>query len=199
MGAKGQPMQPEDIARAVGLMALAAAIGASLLISQRRALGRMAQWAATWGLIFVGVALAYGLWSDIRLTRPQQAVLIQNSMITLPRQRDGHFYLTLGLNDTPVTFMIDTGASDVVLSRKDARRIGLDPDALAYYGSAATANGRVSTARVDLATVTLEGAPEQPLTAWVNDGAMPHSLLGMRFLERFSKIELMGDRMILQR
>ncbi|MDP5327774.1 MAG: retroviral-like aspartic protease family protein, partial [Paracoccaceae bacterium] len=73
------------------------------------------------------------------------------------------------------------------------------PDALAYYGSAATANGRVSTARVDLATVTLEGAPEQPLTAWVNDGAMPHSLLGMRFLERFSKIELMGDRMILQR
>ena len=40
---------------------------------------------------------------------------------------------------------------------------------------------------------------EREVPASVTDGAMEASLLGMRYLERFAKIEIAGNRMILER
>ena len=51
----------------------------------------------------------------------------------------------------PVRFMVDTGASDIVLSRRDAERVGIEPGSLSYLGRARTANGAVATAPVRLA------------------------------------------------
>jgi len=56
----------------------------------------------------------------------------------------------------------------------------------------------VRTARVKLADVALGPVVDASLTAWVTDGEMPESLLGMDYLGRFS-IEISGARMILTR
>ena len=53
---------------------------------------------------------------------------------------DGHYYLSVDINGAPVNFVVDTGATDLVLTRKDAARVGLDPDSLIYQGRANTAN-----------------------------------------------------------
>ena len=106
----------------------------------------------------------------------------------VPRAFDGHYYLTLDLNGVPVDFVVDTGATDMVLTRADAARIGLDPDALAYTGVAGTANGQVRTARVRLDEVSLGGILDRNLPASVNEGVMDTSLLGMSYL-RMSKCE----------
>src|SRR5438128_1340017 len=43
----------------------------------------------------------------------------------LRRAPDGHFYADAQINGTTIHFLVDTGASVVVLSREDAQRAGL--------------------------------------------------------------------------
>lgn len=193
-------MDSDAVARLLYLGLLGGVIGGYFLLSNRRRLGAMAQQGAIWGLIFVGVVAGYGLWSDIRQdVMPRQAVFTDGAAprIEVPRAADGHYYLTLQIDGTPVNFMVDTGASDVVLSREDARRVGLDPDELTYLGRAGTANGMVRTARVTLNDVRLGPFQDDRLTAWVSEGEMPGSLLGMAYLNRFGRIEIAGGRLVL--
>ncbi|NBC96891.1 MAG: TIGR02281 family clan AA aspartic protease [Deinococcus-Thermus bacterium] len=169
-------------------------------LTHRQSLGQGLRQAGLWALIFLGVIAAYGLWTDIQGTvTPRQAVFSDEGRIEVPKSGDGHYHMTLEVNGTPVRFVVDTGASDIVLSAEDARRVGIDPDELAYAGVANTANGRVSTARVWLDEVSLGGVIEERVPALVNGGEMMGSLLGMSYLDRFAEIRIGGDRLTLIR
>ena len=149
-------------------------------------------------LIFVGVMAGYGLWNDLKTDIAPQQMISEAGIIDVPRAEDGHYYLTLQINGTPVQFLADTGATNMVLSQSDARRIGIDPDTLVYLGTAQTANGIVRTARVELPTVELGPYRDAEFSAWVNDGDMDKSLLGMDYLSLY-RVELAGNKMILRR
>jgi len=193
-------MPGDDIARLLYLVLLGSAIAGYFLLSNRQRLGQVAQQAAVWGLIFVGAIAGVGLWSDIRQdVAPRQTVFGEEARVEVPRAADGHYYMTVEVNGTPVRFVVDTGATDVVLTREDARRAGLDPDALDYYGQARTANGVVRTAPVRLEEVALGPIEDRGVRAFVNAGEMRESLLGMGYLNRFERIEFVRDRMILTR
>ncbi|MEZ5913821.1 MAG: TIGR02281 family clan AA aspartic protease [Paracoccaceae bacterium] len=189
----------DQIGRLLYLVLLLAAIGGYLMVEARGRMGPALRAAAAWGLIFLGVIAGYGLWSDIR----RQVLPMQQSQsdgsVEVPRAADGHYYLTLEIAGTPVRFVVDTGATDVVLSQEDARRIGIDPEALDYLGSATTANGVVRTASVRLSDVRLGPIRDDSLRASVNAGELDGSLLGMSYLQRFSRIEIAGDRLVLTR
>lgn len=192
-------MTGDDFARFIYLAILATAIIGWFLAENRKSLGKTARMATAWGLIFVGVVAAYGLWSDIRSdVLPRQSVIGQN-VIEVPRSFDGHYHLTLFLNDTAVDFIVDTGASDVVLSLEDAKRIGLNPDNLIFSGSASTANGSVATASAKIENLRLGKIHDQGVRVSVNGGEMDGSLLGMSYLQRFSRIEIARDKLILTR
>jgi aspartyl protease family protein len=103
------------------------------------------------------------------------------------------------VNGEPVRFVVDTGATQIVLSKSDARRVGLDVDDLVYLGRAYTANGEVRTAPVKLDTVSIGPIKDSNVRAVVNDGAMEGSLLGMEYLQRFSSVEIGGGKLILTR
>ncbi len=154
------------------------------------------QQAAIWGLIFCGVIIVYSFRDVIeRELYPGSAVLVNGDQIELSRARDGHFYAVLEINGNDVEFIVDTGASNVVLTREDAARVGFDPDGLSYLGRANTANGTVRTASVRLSTVSFGGTIVNDLRAAVNDGPMFSSLLGMSYLSRFTRIEIEGNRL----
>ncbi len=195
-------MQGGDIASIFYLTLLGGALLAYLLISSREGLSTMLRHAVLWGLIFIGVVAAYGLWQDAFPDR-SAALVTGEGQISIPRARDGHYYLTLEVNQTPVRFVVDTGATDLVLSQRDAAAAGLDPDSLAYLGQARTANGVVPIARVSLDQVVLaEGdlrIEDQRVSAFVNQGELDTSLLGMGYLERFARIEIASGRLILTR
>lgn len=191
-------MSTDQIMQATYLGLLAAAIGGSYLFANKGNLGKVTQQGAIWGLIFVGTIAAIGLWGDIsRDVSGRQAVV--GDEIIVPQSRDGHYYMTLDVNGTPVDFVVDTGASQVVLSQFDARRVGLDPTALNYLGIANTANGQVRTAAVTLDTVTLGGYRDENVRAVVNGGEMNGSLLGMTYLSRYDSISITDGELILSR
>lgn len=192
-------MSGDQIANLAYLSLLVVAVGGWFMAQNRGNLGRAAQHAAVWGFIFLGVIAAYGLWSDIsQEVAPRQSV-VGDSRVEIPRGQDGHYMLTLTVNGTPVDFVVDTGATDIVLSQRDAERIGLDPQSLAYLGSAQTANGTVRTAAVRLDTVALGGIEDRDLRAVVNEGALDGSLLGMTYLHLYDRIEIENGQMVLIR
>jgi clan AA aspartic protease (TIGR02281 family) len=110
----------------------------------------------------------------------------------------GHFLIEAWVNGEPITFLVDTGASDIVLTPDDARRIGLEPRTLEYTQSFATANGEVRAAPVVLREIRVGELQLFDLDASVNEAALPVSLLGMSFLEELSGYEVQGRTLILR-
>lgn len=192
-------MDSDNIASLLYLVLLGAAIAGWLIAENRANLGQTARMALVWGLIFLGVVAGYGLWSDVRDDiLPRQSVEVDTGIISVPRGPDGHFHLRLALNDTPVDFLVDTGASDIVLTMDDARRIGLDTDNLAFIGIAMTANGTVRTAYTNVVELALGPVVFNDVTVAVNEGEMSGSLLGMAYLNRFSRLEIADNTLRLQ-
>ena len=93
--------------------------------------------------------------------------------------------------------MVDTGASGMVLARHDAETLGIAPESLMFLGEAYTANGVVRTARVTLPLVQLGPFENRDFRAFVTEGEMQGSLLGMDYLGQF-RMEFTGNRLILR-
>lgn len=194
-------MDADQITRLVYLGVLGTALLSYALISGRQGIGASLRHLILWGLIFVGVAAGYGLWQDVG---PQNRVSVTgDGAIVFRAERDGHFRVGLSVNGQPIDFIVDTGASDLVLSQKDATRVGLDPQTLPYLSRARTANGVVGLARVTLDEVVLAHDDlvfrDTQVSAFVNEGELDISLLGMGYLRRYARIAIEGDRLMLER
>lgn len=193
-------MSSDDTARLIYLGLLGAVIAGVYVVQGRRNIGQVLQYGLIWAFLFIGVAAAYGLWTDIQRDALRgQMTQIGAGQIAVPLQADGHYYLTLDVNGQPIRFVVDTGASDIVLTAGDARAAGIDTDALIYSGRANTANGQVRTAPVRLDRVRLGDVTDENVRAVVNEGDMNESLLGMGYLQRWGKIEIAGGELVLTR
>ena len=192
-------MSGDDFGRLAYLILLGLAVGGYFVAQGRASLGKTAQQATIWGVIFIGVIAGVGLWSDIRDDVAPRQSMIGTDMIEVPRGPDGHYHLTLDLNDTYVDFVVDTGASGIVLSQSDAVRIGIDAGALVFSGSAMTANGPVRTARIRVSKMQLGDIVDRDVPVYVNEGEMGRSLLGMDYLQQVRRIEIEDGRLILTR
>ncbi len=189
-----------DQAVLVYLILILLVVGGSMIISSRGQLNRTLQQASIWALIFVGAIGAYSLRDRVESSLyPERAMISEQGTVSFNRARDGHFYAEIEINGKKVEFVIDTGASDIVLSEQDAENLGYPVGDLIYSGRASTANGMVPIARITLDTITLGRFTDRRIPATVNGGELETSLLGMRYLERFRKIEIAGSRLTLTR
>ncbi|MGC3936785.1 retropepsin-like aspartic protease family protein [Roseobacter sp. EG26] len=193
-------MDSFDTGRLIYLIVLGLMVVGWFFAQSRQSMNKTLQHAAVWGFIFLGAIAAFGLWEDISNTvRPQQTVFEEQGKIIVPRSPDGHYYIAARVNGAPIQFVLDTGATEMVLTRRDAMTAGLTPDRLNFSGRAMTANGEVRTAPVRLATVTLGPVTDENLTAVVNEAEMSHSLLGMTYLQRWGRIEISNGELVLTR
>lgn len=113
-------------------------------------------------------------------------------------ERSGHFLVDAVVNGADVRFVVDTGASTLVLSRDDAARAGIDSHALVFSERFATANGVALGAPVTLREFRVGSFSLHDVRATVMAGPMPVSLLGMSVLSRFAGHEVQGDKLILR-
>ena len=193
------PMDTDQTADTIYLALLGGALLLSYILASRTGLGKMLQQMGIWVLIFMGAIAVIGMWPEIQRTITPRQTVVDATTIVLPRARDGHYYLTLNINDVPVDFVVDTGATQIVLTQEDAARIGIDTDSLSYLGTASTANGTVRTASVRLDRVELGEIVDTRLRAVVNNGQMSGSLLGMTYLSNFDSITIKDSELILSR
>jgi aspartyl protease family protein len=196
---RGENMRSVDPVQLIYLTVLAMAVIGWFIAENRNNLNNVLKQGIVWLLLIVGLMAGYGLWDDIQRDNSRAQYIGPAGQIEVPRQGDGHYYLTLMLNGVPVDFMIDTGATSVALSQADAMRIGTDPATLRYTSTAYTANGVVRTARLEGVEFELNGMRDRGVETFVSQGDQDGSLLGMSYLSRYSKIEITGDRLMLIR
>ncbi len=110
----------------------------------------------------------------------------------------GHFLLEAEVNGEPVDFLVDTGASLVVLGSETAERLGFELDSLQYTGTARTANGTAPIARVILDEIVIGDLTVRAVEAAVVRKPMATSLLGMSFLARLDGYEVRDGRLVLR-
>lgn len=152
--------------------------------------------ATIWVMIFLGTVLLFSFRHDIEAALLSNSTMqVEGDVIVLTRASDGHFYATLDVNAAPIEFVVDTGATSIVLSKSDATRAGLDPDNLVFSGRANTANGVVETAPARVAVMQLGDRIDRNLRVSVNGGELDTSLLGMAYLNRFGRLEIERNKM----
>ncbi|MDW7745431.1 TIGR02281 family clan AA aspartic protease [Halomonas sp.] len=115
--------------------------------------------------------------------------------LVLERNRAGHFVATGRINDQPVEFLLDTGATYVAVPAGMAERLGLESTGSAWFN---TANGRVRGELTLLDEVSLGGFSAREVRGSISPGLTGEAaLLGMSFLDRFD-IEIRDARMVLR-
>lgn len=159
--------------------------------------------ALLWLIIVMALVLGYSFRGDLRSSRlfaelvPSHIQQTADGGYSIAASQDGHFHLEALVNDMPLDFMIDTGASDIVLSPHDAQLAGFDIETLNYTRSYQTANGLVSGAPVKIDTMIIGPLTLQDIPASVNGAPMDTSLLGMAFLKQFRRYEVNDDKLTL--
>ncbi len=155
---------------------------------------------AGWIIIFGVLGLGYSIWNGTSRIgsefNPAGGEIVENA-ITFRPDRSGHYYIQAQVNNTDINFMVDTGATHVVLTMDDAEKIGYDLDALTFDQPASTANGIVFSAEVQFGSVTVGPIRVENIDGYVNQGELDVSLLGMSFLNQLSGYEVRGGLLTL--
>ena len=115
--------------------------------------------------------------------------------IALTADGRGHFIAQGSINNRPVQFMVDTGASVVAIGQGEADRLGLN------YKSGRqvmmnTANGAAPGWLFKINTLRVGDVVAYEVDTVVTPAAMPAILLGNSFLNRFN-MRRDGDQMML--
>lgn len=102
--------------------------------------------------------------------------------VVLQRNRQGHYVAGGTINGVAVTFLLDTGATDVAIPENVARRAGLEPG---YAGQANTANGVVTVYSTSINELALGNIELSNIRASITP-SMPGDtiLLGMSALQQ---------------
>ena len=157
-----------------------------------------------WSLIVLVIILGYSYRYEFYEIKDRLAAEIlpsravnKDGQLIIKSSVDGHFYIDVKINDQSLKLMVDTGASDLVLSARDAKKIGIDFNNLQFTRVYQTANGKSYGALVKLEKIDIGEISFNNVYAGVSSGDMGVSLLGMSFLRRFKKYEFHQDQLIL--
>jgi aspartyl protease family protein len=123
----------------------------------------------------------------------------ESATVQIPVNDLGQYQGSGSINDQPVSFLVDTGASIVAMNTKDARKLGIDYAGTGKMHEATTAGGVVKSWAVTLDSVQIGAIRVTNVPAAVLEGDYPKDiLLGMTFL-RNVEIKQTQGLMVLKR
>lgn len=168
---------------------------------------------AVWGALALLLIALYSYREDIsgiahrvagELAPPGYSLTVRSEQggehaVRVRRRLDGHFAVRGAINGQPMTLLVDTGASTVVLKPADAARAGIDTRSLGYTAAVQTANGTAYAAPVRLRSITIGPIELRDVEALVaKPGSINENLLGMSFLRRLRSYEFSKDFLTLR-
>ena len=204
--APGGLSDPEARLRLIYLCVILAALTGGLAARLQARPGTVLAQLGTWGVIFAALILVYSYRDQFGSLRdrfaaelvPAKGEQTGPSSIAFSAEADGHYHVYGAVDGTSVRFLVDSGASDIVLSPEDARMLGMQPEYLSYTMMAQTANGTVRGAPIQIRTLKVGPIEMHDVPATVNEAEMPVSLLGMEFLRRLKSWGVQDGRLTFQ-
>ena len=155
------------------------------------------KWGPFWIVVFWAIVMTALYFAMDYYLQPKPLVVSASGDLIIPRARDGHFYVTGAVNGEPVNFLVDTGASLVMVSEPLARKAGLSGGVPTVFK---TAYGNMPGQIVR--NVSVNVGPLNVSGVRVAVGLIGHemgdALLGQSFLSQF-EITLQKDEMTLRK
>lgn len=199
----------DDQISLVYLVALGLAVTVSALSVRRLGksdLAKYLRYGLLWGVIFIVLAGGYSYRGEMRSFGqrimggliPGYGSVTGPNEVTYSRADDGHFYIDAESSRVPIRFLVDTGASLIVLSPGDAQRLGFDLTKIRFDQVFETANGSVRGASAVLNELWLGDRLLRNVRISINEAEMSNSLLGMAFLRQLESYEVRGDHLHLR-
>lgn len=191
-----------DLVRTVAVLAL---VSSSLLFVRqfkiRETIRNVLLWVGVAGVLLIGFsfqeelfALGRRLRAEIVPGYPTQTAA--NEMV-VSASEGGGFHVYGAINGLPIRFLVDTGASSIVLSPADAKKLGLDLTALKFDRPYETANGIGYGASAQVEELTVGHIHLKDVPVSINGAPMSSSLLGMTFLNRMKSFSITGRKLVL--
>jgi len=197
-------MSGDETARFVYLAILLALVGSGVVVGARGNLGRNLRYLGIWVAIFALVAVLASFRPELsRIGGRLKGELdpaggeVAGGALRLPKRNDGHFWVRAEVNGRPILFMIDTGASDIILTRDAARTAGIDPSSLVFASPMQTANGQARSAPVTLDRLNVGPIERHRIRAMVGGEGLDVNLLGMAFLDTLSSYRVEDQALLL--
>lgn len=189
---------------ALGLVLVISTLGVRRLGTSD--IARYLRYGLLWGVIFVLLAGGYSYRTEMRSFGNRiMGGLIPGyggetglNEFTYSRAEDGHFYIDAESSGVPIRFLVDSGASLIVLSPGDAERLGFDLTRVEFDQTFETANGIVRGASTRLSELWVGDRRLRNLSVSINEAPMSNSLLGIAFLRQLESYEVRGDHLILR-
>ena len=181
-------------------------IGALALAFFRERFSQALEAVAVWVVIALLLAVGYTYRFELRAVAdrvlaelvPGRAAT-RGRIVEFARGTGGNFSVVAQINGARVPFVLDTGASSVVLTQEAAKAAGLPLEVLSYSVTIDTANGRARAAPVTLDRLSVGGIEERAVPALIaQPGQLRTNLLGMSFLNRLESWEVRGERLMLR-
>lgn len=116
--------------------------------------------------------------------------------VVLRSDSRGHFRENGFINQKPMQYMVDTGASVIGIGQADAERLGIDFQKGTTV-TVRTANGNTQGWRIKLDTVRVGDITVYGIEAVVSPQPMPYVLLGNSFLSQLHMTR-QGNEMVLE-
>lgn len=191
--------------RVVALSALAFVFLASFIFGQPK-VREIVQGTLFWGGLCALLVVGYTYRADLvqagyrvlGALAPGLAVTQPDGTILVVRDAGGHFVLDGRTNGARTHFLLDSGASAVVLTFEDARRAGYLPEDLSFTVPVSTANGRTLVAPVRIDAITIGDHTLRNIRGFVaREGTLDASLFGMSALDQLRSWRIEGDKLIM--
>lgn len=126
-------------------------------------------------------------------SRPVGAAGAVGAVYKVERDADGLFYVHARVNGKPVRFLVDTGASVVVLTEEDARAVGAHVRDEAFAHKVDTVGGKTPMAWTKIESIELAGHDVRGLRAAVVKEGLGVSLLGQNMLAELHSVTMTVD------
>lgn len=155
-------------------------------------------WILFWALLLLALGWFFGR-AEEQKQYPNQHVVGQITdsarELVLDANRAGHYTLSGTINDQPVRFLLDTGASDVVIPETIADSLGLQPGRTMM---ANTANGTIRIYQTRIEELTIGPIRLRNIRAAINPHMQGDILLGMSALKSLEMIHRNDQLLIRQ-
>ncbi|CEK09789.1 Aspartyl protease [Legionella hackeliae] len=125
----------------------------------------------------------------------QSKYQINPGMVTITPDKQGHYYLDGTINDYPVKFMLDTGATLVAIPESLAKKMKLQGR---YSVTIQTAGGDITGSLTRINTLSFADFVLKDVKAVIIPGDDDLVLLGMNVLGKFD-LSQKGKRLILRK
>ena len=200
--------QRDEQIRLVALLMILVMVGSGFWYQLRTRPGLV--W-LKYGAIWIGLGVlliaGYSLREDFGILgsrmaaelMPGHAVETAPGTVVIRAQSDGHFHLRAIVDGTALPFLVDTGATSIVLSPDAAQRMGVDLTKLSFSVKTRTANGIGRAAPISLKEFRIGPISIRNIPALVNQAPMSESLLGVSFLSQLKSYAVAGETLTLVR